>query len=170
MQLSAALFAAASLAASAAAAPALQSRSDAALSGVIDDTAKTVTYSPAQAWVRLSGLGDSNFNGGTEAYTREANGSLVVPHFQNANTFHIAAAKKKDRGFFDVVYADQVVAVGDAHSDCEGDNCVSERILSVYNLPYVEGYNHIEVKNRGADYRVEGVPYLGFDTLTWEQL
>ncbi|GAA5917482.1 hypothetical protein JCM6882_004896 [Rhodosporidiobolus microsporus] len=173
MRTSLSLAALATLVASTVAAPALKERADIAPNGSVrsEDTTQ-VQYSPAADWTRLSGLDETTYNGGTESYTHEADGAYIFPYDSQANWLAINAAKKADRGFFDVYYAEELIGVGDAHSDCVGNNCPSERIFEISSLPYKEGFDTVTVRNRAGDYRLPDgqVPVLAFDVALWQQL
>ncbi|GAA6030180.1 hypothetical protein JCM8097_009301 [Rhodosporidiobolus ruineniae] len=169
MKTTAALFAAASLAVSAFAAPTLQVRAPIPITGSYQDSDPAVVYLPEGAWTHLTGQNETTHNGGTESYTQDPSGSVDVPYDPRAEHFYVYAARKKDRGYFDVIYAGQVIGVGDAHGDCEGDNCQWEQVFRTTNLPYADGYGTVTIKNREYDSRVGGTPYLGFDWATWEE-
>ncbi|GAA6024302.1 hypothetical protein JCM10207_009258 [Rhodosporidiobolus poonsookiae] len=112
-------------------------------------------------WVHLSNQGDAYYQG-TESYTFDSNGSYQVTHL-NGTWLQIYAAKKADRGYFDIFYAGQHIGAGDAHGTCTGDYCPSEVVFSTAEIKPVAGYSTISITNRPYDDRLSKTPVLAVD-------
>ncbi|GAA5905939.1 hypothetical protein JCM6882_009076 [Rhodosporidiobolus microsporus] len=155
------LTALATLAASAVAAPALQARADIIdpNSPALDDVSQT--FEPADSWTHLSNQGDS-FYLGTESYTHDPNGSYSITLPPSATVLSLYAAKKDDRGYFDVYFNNELVGVGNAYSPYTTE---PEVVFELANFKQNTQATTVTVKNRASDYRLgDGVvPYLALD-------
>ncbi|CAD6577626.1 MAG: hypothetical protein CYPHOPRED_000292 [Cyphobasidiales sp. Tagirdzhanova-0007] len=127
---------------------------------VIDDADPQITYSAN--WTHFNNPPNADYDG-TESFCNDA--CCQYQFYSQGNYLSIQAGQKIDRGFFDVYLGDSYVGTGDAHSSCTS-SCPSVTIFSAY-LGTDTTPIQVTVRNRGWDSRLNAIPYLDVDSITF---